>query len=155
MSEWRRKAIELFPERRPAIERAESVGLLWDELGDSVWQHYRNLSDQSGHFIPAIYTYLKWCLRSRSVDTHNAACIGFAESLAWFAVKQDEPTYQHITCDIAANFDPLEIRELAPCLAIALGPGRTDKLLADLAEARREHLISFKKSGRTPRMKSE
>ena len=148
MSEWRRKAIDLFPQRRAAIEKAESVGLLWVDLSLDFFGIYHQSSSDEASFVFAVYRYLQWCMQSRDTDTYNAACIGFAEELASFAVRQDEATYRQITRDIASHFDHLEIRKLAPCLAIPLGPGRIDKFLADIAQAQHEHEKSLKRVGR-------
>ena len=43
MSAWRRKAIELLPELRPTIERADSPTALWTDLS----AHFVNIATEA------------------------------------------------------------------------------------------------------------
>ena len=145
VSAWRAKALELFPERRQQIEYVESVGMLWIYLWDDVSRYYGESAETTEPFISAAFEYLRWCLHAQDADTYNAACIGFCESLATFATQTGAPIYGRIVSDLATKFNHLEIRELAPCFAIPLGPSRVDTLLADIATARKGQEKSQKK----------
>jgi hypothetical protein len=154
MSTWRRKAIELFPDRKIEIEKSESVGMLWVELSMHFRLHYGE-SEEEVSFAAAVYRYLRWCiLESRDVDTYNAACIGFAEDIARFSREQDEDTYHQIVRDLALNFDRLEVRKLAPCLAIPLGPERVQKFLDEIEEAQQDN-ERLRKKKRLPRRRAK
>jgi hypothetical protein len=113
--------------------------MLWVHLSSDVIQYYKNGRGEVELFLPAIYEYFRWCIQSTDVDTYNAACVGFAEDLAALAMQSEETIYGHIVGDIAATFDHLEIRKLAPCFAIPLGPARIGKFLTDIAKTQRDH----------------
>lgn len=81
MSKRRERALELFPDIRADIEKAESVGMLWVELELRYRWYYDRLSEgvgQSGaQLIRPIYAYAIWCSRAESAETSDAATIGF------------------------------------------------------------------------------
>jgi hypothetical protein len=61
VSAWRRRAIEIFPERKDAIERALNLTLLLNALGgdlDAVYRGHRNEPDLEDR----LFAFARWCL---------------------------------------------------------------------------------------------
>jgi hypothetical protein len=78
MSAWRGKAIEHLPEFRDEIERAESPGMLWVEVG--LWFH-QAFSTHNEDMMARVFLYAQWCVRSKHTETAEAPLYAFYEHL--------------------------------------------------------------------------
>jgi hypothetical protein len=107
MSAWRRKAIELLPQHRPLIERAESPMSLWIDLRLRFLDHVAS-GEQAAE--RAVLGYASWCTAegagSGPSDTLTAALVAFYEDLAsektlwprfrdWFRPNEFEALVHH------------------------------------------------------------
>ncbi len=81
MSQWRRVAIEKFPQFHQAITDADSIGYMWWELRSSLEDAYR-LPTLDEQFVADVYDYAHWCLCHRSIDVRTAVVLNFYEQLA-------------------------------------------------------------------------
>jgi len=135
MSEWRERALELFPDIRTDIEKAESVGMLWIELESRFNSHYDRLSkghvQESSQVIRAIYHYAIWCSRAESDRTFNAATLGFYEHVTFHAFRSDPSTYEHIVKDLVCNLGLPEIKRMRWAFAALIEPHQLEKFMAD------------------------
>jgi hypothetical protein len=102
VSAWRRKAIELLPEQRPTIEKADSPMALWIDL----FVHFvRVAPGAEDSTLRPILIYAFWCLSPAAgalpSDASTAAWCAFFENLAphkelwsrfrsWFSQPQFE-----------------------------------------------------------------
>src|SRR6266849_7797744 len=134
MSQWRAKALELFPDMRPTIEAAESIGMLWIELASRFHDYYRSLDDQGGkespELIRAICLYAIWCTRSKSSATQQAAWIEFYEYLPQYASECKPSIYKKIVEDLVANIGLAEI-EMSPALGAYMKPDQRERFMHD------------------------
>ena len=141
VNKWRERALELFPSLRSEVQAAESVGMLWCELCSRFDAHYEHLDSEnteSSALISAIYLYAIWCTSSKSVDTFNAAAIGFYEHVPWHALRCNSPKYQLIVEDIVKNIGMPEIKRMAGVFGYLLKPDQFTKFLADCGKADRD-----------------
>ena len=83
MSAWRRKALELLPQHRLLIERAESPMSLWIDLQLLFLDHVAR-GEQSAE--RAVLRYASWCTAEGAgigpSDTLTAVLVAFYEKLA-------------------------------------------------------------------------
>lgn len=80
MSAWRRKAIEAFPELRPALaDKGEvfSAYALWFDLLPLAREAHQEANDD---LLRRIYDFAEWCYRQRG-DLSNAVAVSFYEHL--------------------------------------------------------------------------
>ena len=114
MSAWRRKALELIPELRPVIEKAESPTALWIELFCHFTNTAANADDAA---LRPILMYAFWCVSPAAgalpSDTSTAVWCGFFENLgnrkdlwgrfrSWFSPAQFEqisPAFMYFLSD--------------------------------------------------------
>lgn len=86
MEDWRKKAMEMFPELLSTIEESNGPGALWIELYYELVKAYDDqpLNDIG---IRKIYDYADWCLvqpQSDDMDlddVSSSAAVGFVENL--------------------------------------------------------------------------
>jgi len=142
MSQWRAKALELFPDMRPTIEAAESAGGLWIELAGRFKRYYSSLDGQeqkqSPNLIRAICLYAIWCTRSDSSTTREAAWIEFYEHVPRYAFRCKAPTYKRIIEDLVANIGLAEIEKSSSTFGTYMKPDQLKKFMADARLADRE-----------------
>ena len=94
MTQWRDKAVEMFPELTAALETAETPYLLWFDLWDAFEKAYdKTPKDES--LIRRIYQYSDWC--SQQPRRETAA----DDLLTCVAVC----FYEHIPCSAKARED--------------------------------------------------
>lgn len=103
MSVWRRTAIEMLPELKPAIDSAPNSMALWIELYEVLEAAYRrDPPDES--LVRRIYEYAGWTWERRHPDLGQAVTCAFYEHLADNeAISRDLPRWM-----TAARFGELE-----------------------------------------------
>ncbi|BCM89889.1 hypothetical protein IAD21_01739 [Abditibacteriota bacterium] len=79
MSTWRRKALELFPDLRPEIQRGGTTiyTVFFDLLSRCQQAHRENNEEE----LRKIYGYAQWCFEQKAKDLWNAAGVAFYEHL--------------------------------------------------------------------------
>lgn len=145
MSNWRKRALELFPDMKTDIEKADSVGMLWVELESRFHSYYAKLSkgyaQGSPQLIRAIYAYAIWCSRAKSDDTSNAATISFYYDVPVNALntfRSDPSTYEQIVKDLVSNLGLAEIKRLRWAFAALIEPHQLEEFMADCGRAARD-----------------
>jgi hypothetical protein len=80
MSEWRRRAVELFPDLRSDFTRSDaSIYSIFRELVPRcVKAHERNDTAE----LEKIYSFAEWCANQPAKDLWNAVGVSFFEGLA-------------------------------------------------------------------------
>lgn len=82
MSTWRRKALELIPEKRILIDSTDSPSGLWVEL---YFEFDKAVDSSNQELILKILQYLRWCYSDAAGDisneTHQAVNCGFLEDI--------------------------------------------------------------------------
>ena len=111
MSAWRRKALELLPQHRALIERAESPMSLWIDL------HLR-FRDHVASGERAVLQYASWCTREGAgtgpSDTLTAVLVAFYEDLA--GEKELWPRFKDWFSPVAADSGhETNVRKRYPC----------------------------------------
>jgi hypothetical protein len=141
MSQWRAKALELFPDMRSTIEAAESVGALWIELAVRFQRYYSSLDgpeqQESHELIRAICLYAIWCARSDSSTAREAAWIEFYENVPRYAFRCKADTYKKIIEDLVANVGLAEIEKF-PAFGAYMKPDQLKKFMGDVRQADHE-----------------
>lgn len=141
MSKWRARALELFPDLKPDIQAAKSVGMLWCELCSHFDAHYKlceSEQKESSERIRALYLYAIWCTRAKSVDTFNAAAIGFYEHVSWHALKCNPSAYGQIIEDLVRNIGLPEVKSMAGAFGYLIESDELAKFLADCEKTDRD-----------------
>jgi hypothetical protein len=142
MSEWRERALELFPDMRADIERAESVGMLWGELESRFNSYYRSVSkgetEEPYQLVRAIYDYAIWCSHAKADHTFNAATSGFYEDVTSHAFRSVTSTYERIIKDLVSNLGLSEIKRMRWAFAASIEPHQLEKFMADCERTQRE-----------------
>jgi hypothetical protein len=145
MSQWRAKALELFPGMRSEVESAESVGYLWIELISHFHGYYRTelsfVPKESATLTRPICLFATWCTRSESVDTQQAAWIEFYGHLPGFAMRCADPVYKRIIRDLVANIGIAEVEKMGAFL-------KPEDLKGFLADARQADDERRRRSGK-------
>ena len=119
MSQWRRGAIERFPEMHRAIADADGVGLVWFELWYSLFKpaYVKELPDRE--IIARVYDYAYWCLGHRNIDVRTAVILDFYENLhddsrmradmpRW--ISQEDFDMLHFAWEYSTNQDFTDLR---------------------------------------------
>jgi hypothetical protein len=136
MSKWRAKALEFFPEMRPEIQAADSVGALWVELAAQFPTIYNNDSlvgpkqSEAPALFRAIARYALWCTRSKSQTIAEPAWIEFYEGLPRFALQCKEPVRKKIVEDVIVTIGLAEVEKAAEAIRGYVGSEQTEKFLA-------------------------
>jgi hypothetical protein len=111
MSVWRRKAIESFPELRPALNDPEEIFspyALWFHLLPMLREAHRTNNDD---LLGRIYGYAEWS--SQQEDLSNAVAVSFYEHLfdeRWMCPL----VVPWLSARIVADVRPLWADRLAP-----------------------------------------
>ena len=79
MSNWRRKAVETFPDLRHEFEKPDTTiyGVFFELLPRVRDAHDRQDTPE----LERIYGFAEWCFRQKSEDLSNAAAVSFYEHL--------------------------------------------------------------------------
>ena len=81
MSEWRRKAIEMFPDLRPELQRKDyTIYMAFFDLFPRL-REAQNRGDKEE--MQRIGEFAAWCARQKAKDLWNAAGVSFYEHLAF------------------------------------------------------------------------
>jgi hypothetical protein len=152
MSKWRERALELLPDMRADIEKAESVTMLWVELEVRYRRYYDRLSEGVGQggaqLIRPIYAYAIWCSRAESAETSDAATIGFYYGIpvnAFNTFRSDPSKYEHILEDLVSNLGLPEIERMRWAFAALIEPPQLDKFMADCGRIARDRKWDLQK----------
>jgi hypothetical protein len=149
MSQWRAKALELFPDMRSQIEAAESIGYLWIDLALRFQQHYelRDESDEeeSPELIRNICLYAIWCTRSKSSVMQQAAWIEFYERIPKYASRRKPSISKRIVADLVSHIGISEIEKHSGTFGAYMKPDQLKKFMADVREADRERQRRLRK----------
>jgi hypothetical protein len=81
MSAWRRVAIEMLPEFRDIIAKAEQPMQLWVEIGARFQDAFRTGNDD---LVRRFFNYAAWCIdtaKPQATDASTAAWCAFYEHL--------------------------------------------------------------------------
>jgi hypothetical protein len=77
MATWRRRALELFPDLEPELNRSDyTIYGLFRDLSSAVGEAHRAHDDGR---LANIYGFAEWCARQRSEPLWNAAGVSFYE----------------------------------------------------------------------------
>jgi len=140
MSLWQAKALQAFPELRPAIERADSLGALWIEIFLRFTAQYdcsQTESTDPSTLVRRTYMYAIWCASAKDWHTRAAVAMGFFEDLASFAFRSSKVVYDHIIEDLAANLGIPMIKQHSGDLGHFLTKDQLQKFSQDVEEAAR------------------
>jgi hypothetical protein len=111
MSEWRRKAMALFPDRVGTLHKATSLHDLWFTLLQDIQEAYRT-TPQNGDLIERIWTFAGWCFApGRNSTVRNAVAVSFYEHL---------PHYGPARRDMPVRLSRQALEELIPALRTTL-----------------------------------
>jgi hypothetical protein len=79
---WRNKAIELLPEFRAAIRKADNVMTLWTDLYLGLEDAYEEVPPKED-VIKRIYDFARWCMNNgmECDDPRTAVSVAFYEHL--------------------------------------------------------------------------
>ena len=118
---WRRKALEMFPEREAMLRRGDGIHTVLVDLRGDLEQAYRR--EPPNHaLIDRVYAFAAWCFGPRqNRDLRNAAAVSFYETLPAFAPAR---------ADLARHLTPAMWVELRPLLYQVLPPDIFDPLEA-------------------------
>jgi hypothetical protein len=123
MAGWRRKALELFPERARMLRAPGGVYAVFSELLHDLEHTYRqNAPDRA--FIDRVYGFAAWCFSPRqNAYLRNAVAVSFYEHL---------PAFGPARSDLARQFTPAMWAELQPLLYQMLPPQDYDAFAAEI-----------------------
>jgi hypothetical protein len=104
---WRRKALELFPDKPSMIREPGGVYALLSNLRAELELAYR-AENPDRDFIERVYQFAAWCFGTRqNVYLRNAVAVSFYEHL---------PAFRPARGDLARQFTPQMWAELQPLL---------------------------------------
>lgn len=128
MSAWRRKAIELFPDRRRCFERGDATvyTVFFELLPRCIRAHELGDAEE----LRRIYGYAAWCHRQKAKDLWNAAGVAFYEHLADERPMRDE-FHEWVEPDILES-------TVLPLLEWRLGKTGVAEIMVDHQERRRK-----------------
>ena len=117
MSGWRRKALELFPEREAMIRFPDGVHVVFAQLVGDLHHAYRQ-TPPDRDFIDRVYDFAAWCFNPKQNPyLRNAAAVSFYEHV---------PDFKPARADLAARFTDAMWGELQPLLYQMLPPESYD-----------------------------
>jgi hypothetical protein len=141
MSKWRARAIQLFPELQPEIQRSATIGELWIELSAKLHSHYTTSSESTAEscvtFARNVHLYALWCHGAADWRTKEAAGIEFFESIVRFAIRSGKLVYQRIVDDLVDYIGVPTIKNNAVSFGYGLSPGQLENFLRQVDEAAR------------------
>ena len=134
MARWRSAAIERLPRLRAVVARADTVSMLWIDLGLAFADAYREPRDEAT--IAGVYAYADWCVAAPRLDGPGrdpltAAVAGFYE---------DVPTIPAARDDMPRWFRAVEVRQNRQTFAYHLDHDEFDALLAHLQRNRKRYV---------------
>ena len=139
MSKWRGKAIEIFPEMRPAIEGADTLTSLWIEIVSRLQTQYDRSQEsperKHADLIRKVYKYAMWCASAEDWRTREAVEISFFESILPFAMRGGKATYDKVIADLVANIGLQEIKVRSASLSYSLTQEQKQRFLRDIQAA--------------------
>jgi len=142
MSQWRAKALELFPDLRLKIQDSETIGAFWIELSSLIHHFYRDSGERGlGNqptLIRNICLYAVWCKNSESHNVREATLIEFYEQIPRLAARYRPPVYGKIIRDLVASIGRAEIEAAVKAASAYMKPAESDKFLAEVARAEHE-----------------
>jgi hypothetical protein len=120
---WRRKALELLPERARMLKSSGGVHAVFAELLHDLERTYRQpVPDRA--FIDRVYRFAAWCFAPRqNAYLRNAVAVSFYEHL---------PAFGPARSDLAREFTPAMWTELQPLLYQMLPPGDYEAFAAEI-----------------------
>jgi hypothetical protein len=120
---WRRKALELFPERTLMVREPGGVYTLLRNLLAELEHAYR-MDAPDREFIERVYEFAAWCFGPRQNPyLRNAVAVSFYEHL---------PAFGPARSDLARQFTPTMWSELQPLLHQMLPPRDYDAFAAEI-----------------------
>lgn len=113
MAAWRRKALEMFPDRPGMLRQPGGVYTLLANLRNELEDSYRTDAPDRD-FIERAYEFAAWCFASRQNPyLRNAVAVSFYEHL---------PAFGPARKDLARHFTPSMWTDLQPLLQRMLPP---------------------------------
>lgn len=123
MASWRRKALELFPEREATLRRGDGIHVALADLFGDLRDAYGQVPPNAD-LIERIYRFAAWCFApGQNPHLRNAAAVSFYEHV---------PDFGPARADLAARFTPAMWEELQPLLYQMLPPESYDAFAAEL-----------------------
>jgi hypothetical protein len=114
---WRRKALELFPERAAMLRRPDGIHTVLAELFGDLRAAYGEVPPNHD-LIERVYRFVAWCFAPKQNHyLRNAAAVSFYEHA---------PDFGPARADLAAQFTPAMWAELQPLLYRMLPPASYD-----------------------------
>ena len=149
MSKWRVKALELFPNIRPKIQVAATLGELWIDLEHRLQEHYSSSRvpepETSTDFVRNVYTYALWCHRAEDWHAKEAAGM-FFEGIIPLALRSGKSRYDKVVEDLVACIGVPTIKNNAVSFGYSLSPEQLEHFLKQVDEvAKRRARRSAKK----------
>ena len=131
MAAWRRKALEMFPDRLPMIREPGGVYTLLANLRDAL-EHTYCLDAPDWGFIERVYQFAEWCFGPRQNQyLRNAVAVSFYEHL---------PAFGPARPDLARRFTPAMWTELRPLLKQMLPVQDYDAFAAEIHALGRDRM---------------
>jgi hypothetical protein len=148
-SDWRAKALELFPDMHSEIESADRLGRFWCDLSARFQQHYDpkyeyDASNTPG-IIRSICLYAIWCTKSDSFKIQEPALIEFYQGVPRFAMNCKPSIYKSIIDDLVANLGITELETKSGDIGYSLNTYEKNKFMADARQAELERLRRSRK----------
>lgn len=123
MASWRRKALEMFPEREVMLRGGDGIYVVFAELFGDLREAYRQVPPNRD-LIERIYAFAAWCFQPKqNRSLRNAAAVSFYEHV---------PDFKPARADLAADFTPAMWAELQPLLYQMLPPESYDAFEAEI-----------------------
>ena len=123
MARWRRKALELFPDRAAMIREPDGVHVVFSQLVGDLQAAYQQVPPDRAR-IERIYQFAAWCFAPKqNRSLRNAAAVSFYEHVPDFAPAR---------ADLAAGFSTEMWRELQPLLHRMLPPASYSAFEAEI-----------------------
>lgn len=123
MSAWRRKAIELLPELRPIIEKADSPTALWIDLS----AHFANIAAEAeDSTLRPILMYAFWCLSPAAGASPSEVSEAVHGGFFWMLARHKE-----LWGRFRSWFSPSQFEQIVPAFMYSL----SEKELKELKEA--------------------
>jgi hypothetical protein len=139
MSAWKKQALEILPEHRQLIEKAETPKELWVELQWQFSADYKNLGDD---LIGRFYKYAKWCLDSPNQGKYRSD----AGTAAWCAFYEHLTDGEAIQSDVHRWLSKEDFLKLEGVFRYHLEPKEYEEFKADFLENRAKFLQQIPKS---------
>jgi hypothetical protein len=122
VSEWRRHAINEFPEMRQAIDEAQSVHGVFFELLPALHGAYREPT-RNESLIRRIYAFAEWSSSAEHADISGAAMTSFYEHL---------PEFRTAWLDLPNRVSPASLASIRDYLRGYLLPAEYARAISEL-----------------------